>query len=63
MRPEFDTQRKVEAYFADKPDAESQDIKEKLYALISDVLFIPDRDNPEMYHPRIAVQNDISSSS
>lgn len=58
MRPEFDTQRKVEAYFADKPDAESQDIKEKLYALISDVLFIPDRDNPEMYHPRIAVQND-----
>lgn len=58
MRPEFDTQRKVEAYFADKIDAESQDIKEKLYALISDVLFIPDRDNPEMYHPRIAVQND-----
>ena len=58
MRPEFDTQRKVEAYFAGREDPESVNLKEGLYALISDVLFIPDRDNPEMYHPRIAVQND-----
>ncbi len=58
MRPEFDTQRKIEAYFAGKDDAESNNLKEGLYALVSDVLFIPDRDNPEMYHPRIAVQND-----
>ena len=59
MRPEFDTQRKVEAYFAGKTDAASLELKEKLYALISDVLFIPDRDNPEKFHPRIAVQNDF----
>lgn len=59
MRPEFDTQRKVEAYFAGKTDEESLNIKEGLYALISNVLFVKDRKNPEMYHPRISVQNDF----
>lgn len=59
MRPEFDTQRKVEAFFADKKDEESLNLKEGLYALISNVLFVPDRKNPETYHPRIAVQNDF----
>ena len=58
MRPEFDTQRKVEAFFEGKIDSESIWLKEKLYALISDVLFVADRNNPELYHPRIAVQND-----
>lgn len=58
MRPEFDTQRKVEACFAGRTDEASLQLKEGLYALISDVLFISDRDNPDMYHPRIAVQND-----
>ena len=58
MRPEFDTQRKVEAYFAGKTDEADSNLKEGLYALISNVLFIPDRDNADMYHPRIAVQND-----
>lgn len=59
MRPEFDTQRKVEAYFAGKTDEADLQLKEGLYSLISDVLFVADRDNPEMYHPRIAVQNDF----
>ena len=58
MRPEFDTQRKVEAFFAGKTDIDSLNLKEGLYALISNVLFVPDRKNPNMYHPRIAVQND-----
>ena len=58
MRPEFDTQRKIETYFAGKDDTPTLNLKEGLYALVSDVLFIPDRDNPEMYHPRIAVQTD-----
>ena len=58
MQSKFDTQRKVEAFFAEKLDQESQHLKEGLYALISDVLFVPDRKHPEMYHPRIAVQND-----
>ena len=59
MRPEYDTQRKVEAYFSDKKDEESIHIREGVYALISNVLFVPDRKHPSMYHPRIAVQNDF----
>lgn len=59
MRPEFDTQRKVEAWFAGRTDEVSVNMREGLYALISDVLFVPDRKNPSMYHPRIAVQTDF----
>ncbi|MBQ8500882.1 MAG: 4-alpha-glucanotransferase [Bacteroides sp.] len=58
MKPEFDTQRKVEAYFAGKTDEDSIWIRDGLYALISDVLFVPDRHNPNLYHPRISVQHD-----
>ena len=58
MRPEFDTQRKVEVYFADKTDDDSVWIRDGLYALISDVLFVPDRTDPTKYHPRIGVQHD-----
>ena len=58
MRPEFDTQRKVEAYFAGRTDEASIRIRDGLYALISDVLFVPDRHNPHLYHPRIGVQHD-----
>lgn len=46
MRPEYDTQRKVEAYFSDKKDEESIHIREGVYALISNVLFVPDRKHP-----------------
>lgn len=59
MRPEFDTQRKVEQWFAGKTDEESVNMREGIYALISDVLFVPDRKNPSMYHPRITAQNDF----
>ena len=58
MKPEFDTQRKVENYFREHEDPTG--IKEKLYSLISDVLFIADRDDPEKYHPRIGVQTDYA---
>ncbi|WP_321438260.1 4-alpha-glucanotransferase [uncultured Bacteroides sp.] len=59
MRPEFDTQKKVQAYFSDKTDSDNIWIRDGLYALISDVLFVRDRKNPTMYHPRIAVQFDF----
>ena len=59
MRPEYDTQRKVEAWFVGKKDEESVLMREGLYSLISNVLFVPDRKNPSTYHPRITVQNDF----
>lgn len=58
MRPEFATQRQVEAYFANKEDAQSIRMRNGLYALISNVLFIRDRQNPNRFHPRIMAQND-----
>ena len=59
MRPEFDTQRKVEAYFDGQTDDDSNWIKEGLYSLISNVLFVPDHKEPDKYHPRIGVQHDF----
>lgn len=59
MKPEFDTQRKVQQWFEGKMTAEEADMREGVYALISNVLFVPDRKNPSMYHPRIAVQSDL----
>lgn len=59
MKPEFDTQRKVEAFFAEKNDADSVWIRDGLYTLISNVLFIPDNKKADKYHPRISVQHDF----
>lgn len=59
MRPEFDTQKKVEQFFDGKTDTDSIWIRDGLYSLISDVLFVRDSKNPSMYHPRIGVQFDF----
>ena len=81
MRPEFDTQRKVEAYFSNsssecrkKADAAKTEEEKKkyedqikwndnmrdgLYALISDVLFVRDHKDENKFHPRISVQFDF----
>jgi 4-alpha-glucanotransferase len=58
MRPEFDTQRKVEAFFKDKKDENNNYIRDGLYALISNVLFVRDNKDASKYHPRISVQHD-----
>lgn len=54
MRTEFDTQRKVEASFAGRKDKDSLVLKEGLYSLISNVLFVSDKNNAGLYHPRIS---------
>lgn len=56
MKPEYDTQRKVEAAFAGKTDKDDTDLRDGLYALISDVLFVRDHRDPDKFHPRISVQ-------
>lgn len=59
MKPKFDTQRKVEAYLAEHPLAEGDEwIRDGVYSLIDNVLFVPDRKKADMYHPRISAQND-----
>lgn len=59
LKREFDTQRKVEAHFFGRTDNDSLCVRDGLYTLISNVLFLPDRKNPGTYHPRISAQNDF----
>ena len=55
LKEEYDTQRKVSAYFADRHDESSLWIRDGLMRLICDVLFVEDPRQAEMYHPRIGV--------
>ena len=56
MRPAFDTQRKVEKAFAGKTSDTDVWIRDGLYSLISDVLFVRDHKDSNRFHPRISVQ-------
>ncbi|MBQ9655863.1 MAG: 4-alpha-glucanotransferase [Prevotella sp.] len=55
LNADFDTQRKVDSYFATRHDENSQWIRDGLMQLIADVLFVQDTHRPDMYHPRIGV--------
>lgn len=56
MKPEYDTQRKIEAAFEGRTEPEAQHLRDGLYALVSDVLFVRDARTPGLYHPRISAQ-------
>ena len=58
LKPEYDTQRKVAEAFAERKDESSLWIRDGLMRLISDVLFVEDPRQPEMYHPRIGIVNE-----
>ena len=53
LQTDYDTQRKVEARFAERRDESSIWIREGLMRLISNVLFVEDPRQADMYHPRI----------
>ena len=55
LKPAFDTQKKVQTYFEGRCDENSLWIRDGLYRLIGDVLFLEDPQQPDMYHPRIGV--------
>ncbi len=59
LRDEYSTQRRIEEAFQGRTDRESTDLRDGLYALVSDVLFVRDRNDPNKFHPRIAVQYDF----
>lgn len=58
LKPECDTQRKVQAMFKGRHDENSYWIRDGLYRLISNVLFVEDPRQEGMYHPRIGVYNE-----
>ena len=53
LKAEYDTQQKIRQAFEGKGDENSLWIRDGLYRLVSNVLFIEDPRQPEMYHPRI----------
>ena len=53
LAPTCNTQRKVAALFAEQRDENSLWIRDGLMQLISNVLFVEDPRQPEMYHPRV----------
>ncbi len=58
LKDEYASQRKIEAAFAGKTDEDSITLRDGLYDLASCVLFLPDRKQPDKYHPRISAQKD-----
>lgn len=72
MKPEFDTQKKIEAVFAaerqqleamnsdKKVLADHDSLRDGLYSLVSNVLFLRDRKDSNKFHPRISAQQDFT---
>ena len=58
IQAEYDTQRKVEHAFQGRNDENSLWIREGLYRLISNVLFLEDSRQPGMYHPRFGINRE-----
>lgn len=56
LRPEYDTERKIETAFSGKTSPEQIKMRDCLYKLVQDVLFLRDHRDPNLYHPRIAAQ-------
>ena len=59
MKDEYNTQRKVEKAFAGTTDEKELWLRDGLYALISNVLFVRDHKDAKKFHPRISAQLDL----
>ena len=59
MKPQYDTQRKIEAAFKGITDQLQLNLRDGLMALVSDVLFVRDRKDSSKFHPRITAQLDF----
>ena len=56
LKPEYDTERKIEAVFKGKDSLDDVWVRDGLYALVSDVLFVRDDNDSNKFHPRITAQ-------
>ncbi len=60
LRPEYDTERKIEAAFCGKETAEDTALRDALYGFAADVLFVRDDNDSEKFHPRITAQQSFA---
>ncbi len=58
LQPDYSTQRKIATRFAEQRDESSLWIRDGLMRLVTDVLFVEDPRQADMYHPRIGVVNE-----
>ena len=57
FKSHYDTQRKIEQYFCGvKMDARQVSIRDGLYSLLCEVLFLPDHLESGKFHPRISME-------
>lgn len=63
LRNEYATQRQIETAFSGQSDADSLFIRDGLYRLVSNVLFLRDVKLGNLYHPRISVQSERTYQS
>ena len=54
LRDEYNTQRKIQAAFEGKTKEKFIRLRDGLYALCANVLFVQDHHDPQLYHPRIS---------
>ncbi|MDR0825198.1 MAG: 4-alpha-glucanotransferase [Prevotella sp.] len=60
LKDSCNTQVKIKGLFAGRTDAKSLLIRDGLYSLCNEVLFIRDKREPEKFHPRITAQYSYS---
>ncbi|MBQ7163545.1 MAG: 4-alpha-glucanotransferase [Bacteroidales bacterium] len=60
FKPAFDTQHKVKAWLAKQPQATEEALRDGLYLLLSDVLFVGDLHEKDLLHPRISMSRSYS---
>lgn len=60
LKEEFDTQAKIKEHFTGRDDEKSNYIRDGLYSLCNEVLFVRDKREPYKFHPRITAQYNYS---
>ena len=60
LKPDYNTQRKVEKAFKDATNDEDRVIENGLYILLNNVLFVKDKHREGYYHPRIVGYKSIA---
>ncbi len=57
LKEQYSTQRKIQGYFDNNSDSKSLSIRDGLYQLCNEVLFVKDRIDHNRFHPRITAHS------
>lgn len=60
LKPQFDTQQKVATAFANKHTSQDHMLRNGLYTLLNNVLFLNDKQDNKLFHPRIIAHKTLT---